>query len=405
MQKARSSIIFYTILLMMVSLFLSRAALSVSMLAFLLASFISNDWRKTLSNFFHSPLLWGITLLFLIPFISFAWSSNIEAWLSTMRIKLPLLLLPIAFARDFRFSRKQWQTLATCFILIIFLGTAWTMWQYLQSPEEIQAGYLRSQTITTPLEHDHVRFSWLVTLAILVSGWLLPSITQKRRPILLLTIAWFIAFLHILAARTGLVGFYLILLATITWLIIKAGKPKPGLGLLLALLLMPLIAYFAIPTFQNRIKFIRYDFGYLKDGNFLPGGNDATRMISFKAGLDLTSSNLISGTGFGDIRTETENWYASSHPEIPQEQRILPSSQWLIYGVGCGIPGIFALTLALIIPFFTRVKRKAEWIIFNLLLIFPFLYDIGLEVQFGVVIYCLSLLLTWKWVTADEQKK
>src|SRR5690606_7091293 len=296
MQKARSSIIFYTILLMMVSLFLSRAALSVSIFAFLLASFISNDCRKTLSNFFHSPLLWGITLLFLIPFISFAWSSNIEAWLSAMRIKLPLLLLPLAFPSDFRFSRKQWLTLATCFILIIFLGTAWTMWQYLQSPEEMQAGYLRSQTITTPLEHDHVRFSWLVALAILISGWLLPSITQKQwQLILLLTIAWFIAFLHILAARTGLVGFYLILLATIIWLIIKAGKPKLGLGLSLALLLMPLIAYFAIPTFQNRIKFIRYDFGYLKDGNFLPGGNDATRMISFKAGLNLTSSNLIAG--------------------------------------------------------------------------------------------------------------
>src|SRR5690606_34750088 len=132
--------------------------------------------------------------------------------------------------------------------------------------------------------------------------------------------------------------------------------------------------------------------------------NDATRMNSFKAGLDLTSSNLISGTGFGDIRNETENWYASNHPEIPQEQRILPSNQWLIYGVGCGILGILALTLALIIPFFTRVERKAEWIIFNLLLIFPFLYDIGLEVQFGVVIYCLSLLLAWKWVAADEQK-
>ena len=100
MQKARSSIIFYTILLMMVSLFLSRAALSITMLAFILASFISNDWRKTLHNFLRTPLLWGITLLLLIPFISFAWSSNTEAWLGSMRIKLPLLLLPLAFAAE-----------------------------------------------------------------------------------------------------------------------------------------------------------------------------------------------------------------------------------------------------------------------------------------------------------------
>lgn len=405
MRNAGGHIVFYSLLAMLLAMFISRAALSITLLMFVVGALMAADARQTLRTFFQTPLLWCISLLFLVPLLSGLWSENTSAWMSAVRIKLPLLLFPLAFASDFKFSARQWRFIAIFFLLLILAGTAWTMGHYLASPADAEEAYLRSQTIRTPLEHDHVRFSWLVAFAIPVGAWLfLQSPRKEARWIMGILIAWYIIFLHILAARTGLVAFYIILAGSIIWLITKSARPALGLGLFTALLLLPLAAYFLLPTFQNRVKFIRYDFGYLKDAHFLPGGNDATRLISFRAGMEIIRQNPAIGAGYGDIRKEVDQWYTSNFPEVPSGQRILPSNQWLMYGAGSGIIGLLALTLALVIPFFTKARNKAAWMLLQVLVIFPFLYDIGLEVQFGIFLYCLAILLPWKWFRPDVQK-
>jgi hypothetical protein len=93
---------------MMISLFCSRAILSVSMMIFIVASFLHTGFKKHIRNFFSLPLLWSMSLLFFLPLFSGIWSDDKNQWLDIIRIKLPLLFLPLAFAGypDEPFSKK-----------------------------------------------------------------------------------------------------------------------------------------------------------------------------------------------------------------------------------------------------------------------------------------------------------
>jgi hypothetical protein len=85
-----------------------------------------------------------------------------------------------------------------------------------------------------------------------------------------------------------------------------------------------------------------------------------------------------------------------------EADKIKPSSEWLMYGAGCGWPGILIFSFVMIVPFFIRTKNKLLWWFLNATAAFSFLFDIGLEVQFGVFIYSFVILWWWKWMETEK---
>src|SRR5262245_53250561 len=141
-----------------------------------------------------------MSLLFLVPLISGAWSDDKTQWLQILRIKLPLALLPLAFASSIEFSKRQWQWLAVIFLAAMMIATAWTFGHYLSELSTANESYLKAKTMLTPLKNDHVRFSWIVSIAALVSGWLFFVYKPRRKifsSLLLMLTLWFVVFLHL----------------------------------------------------------------------------------------------------------------------------------------------------------------------------------------------------------------
>ena len=407
----RSTIIFTLIVILMAALFFSRALLSVSMIAFVFFSFFHTGIKKQLSHFFSSPLLWGMSLLFFIPFLSGLWSEDKKEWAEILRIKLPLLLLPLAFAGPFgsnwnQLQVKQWERLGYFFILLVTAATCWCMVHYLSNATVINESYLRAKSIVTPLENDHVRFSWLVSLSILLAGWL--CIVKRKESklfscLLIVVALWLIVFLHILAARTGLFSFYIMAAGVIGWLILKKQIPviidwRYRLIIIMVVIALPFVAYKVIPTFQNRVKYFLYDKEFFEKANYLPGSTDGVRVISLKAGWKLMQEHPLTGTGFGDILLKTKKWDGENYPQMIEADKILPSSEWMMYGAGCGWPGFILFSLLMGIPFFIKTSNNLLWWLLNSTAAFSFLFDIGLEVQFGVFIYAFIILWWWKWL-------
>lgn len=401
----RSPLIFMLLIIMMAALFFSRVVLSVSMMAFVLVSFLHTDTKKHFHHFFSSPLLWGMSLLFFLPLFSGSWSEDKEEWADIVRIKLPLLFMPLAFAGPIRFSKKQWIWLGYIFTGLVTAGTVWSMFHYLSDVTTVNESYLRAKSLITPLNNDHVRFSWLVSVSVLLAGWL--SVTKRKEEKLIacslaIITVWLIIYLHILAVRTGLFSFYLMAAGIAAWLLIQKYKWKYGLLLSMLLITLPLIAYKTIPTFQNRIKYFLYDKGYFEKENYLPGSTDAVRVISLKAGWNVMKQEPLTGTGFGDILTKTKNWYRENYPPMIDADKIYPSSEWLMYGAGCGWLGFILFTVIMLYPFLLPTKNKLLWWLLNGTAAFSFLFDIGLEVQFGVFIYSFVILWWWKWLSAEK---
>ncbi|HEU4470069.1 MAG TPA: O-antigen ligase family protein [Flavisolibacter sp.] len=394
-KPVRNQLIFLTLLLMLTGLFLSRALLSLSMVAFVLLTLVHRRYREQFMHFFSSPVLISMCLLFFIPFITGLWSEDKGEWAHWCRIKLPLLLFPLAFAGPWRLDPKQWRLLAIAFLFFVFAGCCWSLAQYLSNLEAIAEGYLRAKVFPTPLGNDHVRFSLLVCLAFLTTTLLF--IKTRVRYLRLACIAagiFFAVYLHVLSARTGLLSLYFFLVAGALYLLWRV-RTKWTVVVCLLLAAMPLAAWTLLPTFRNRIRYIVYDFSYIRKDIYLPGANDGNRMLSLKAGWSVMNEHRL-GAGAGDVLAETNAWYSRHIPQMLETDKIYPSSEWLMYGAGAGWPGFLLFTLCMLLPFFEKMRSGwFFWASLNTISALSFLFDIGLETQFGVFVYAFTVL-AWK---------
>jgi hypothetical protein len=401
--QLRKMICLVSILIMLCGLLLSRVLLSSGLITFAVSCFIGQSIKNKFKTFLSSPVLWSMSLLFLLPLISGLWSQDLTNWLQILRIKFPLFLLPICFAGIDDFTKEDWEEFAFAFLSLVLIGAGWSLWQYLQNVQLIQAAYLRAQTIETPLGNDHVRFSLLVSLAILTATFLSVN-SQKKLAKALVVCLWIAAllliiYLHVLAARTGLICFYVGAFAAIVGFIAKLKNGWRYAWVLVLIISIPFVSWFAFPTFKNRISYFRYDLSSVRDNGYRTGSNDGNRLVSIKAGWRLQNMHPLIGVGFGDVETETQKWYLANYPQMTNTDRILPSSEWMMYGAGTGWPGFLLFTMIMVIPFLSRTRdANICWVLLNVSLALSYLFDIGLEVQYGVFIHAFILLWWSKWL-------
>ena len=397
----RNRAIFAAIIIMLISLFVSRACLSISLIFFLTVTTVHKNILSQIVNLFRSPLLLAISFLFFIPFISGLWSDNRQTWLDISIIKLPFFLLPLAFAGNWQLEERQWKIIAACFLILVFIGCCGSVWEYFQNMEGINKSYLKAQTLPVPLGDDHVRFSWLVVIAVLCSSLLIYS-TRNRDVRLWLTglMILFVIYLHLLSARTGIALVYLFFLCFAVHLAVKR---KRTLFLLIpAVIAVVASSWWLFPTLKNRVKYVLYDYSFLKKENVSPGTSDANRLLSLKAGWYILQQNPF-GTGAGDIRDEADHWYAANVPAIKEQDKLFPSSEWLVYGDMAGWPGVLLFTLIMIFPLFIKqIRHRFFWIMLVAISIGCCLVETTLEIQFGIFIYCFTILWWWKWLKTEK---
>jgi hypothetical protein len=402
---SRQQLIFLSMVLMLVALFTSRFLLSAGLILFLLLTCFHKDILQQLVSFFRNPFLMGMSFLFLIPFISWFWTEDQSMWLRFARIKLPLLLFPIAFAGNWQLSSKQWRWIAYGFVFLVFAGCCWSLWQYAQNVHSVHEQYLKAKVLLTPLEYDHVRFSLIVAIAVVGLVLLMKQYLSKAKWLLpaFLTV-FFIIYLHILSARTGLISLYLFLILSIFHLLFLMKKTKWVIGLFLLIVAMPLLAWFLFPTFQNRIRYNVYDLSNAKQNKYVQGASDGNRILSLKAGWAILKEYPL-GVG-GNVVDKAYEWYDKNVPQMIKRDKLFPSSEPLMYAGFAGWFGLILFFIIMVLPFFQKVKKNYFfWFVLNLLMTFSLLFDIGLEAQFGVFIYAFVVLWWWKWFNISAGNK
>jgi O-antigen ligase len=400
----RRNIIFISILILFISTY-SFISLSLATIFFIISCCFHSKILQQFKNLFHQPVLWSISLLFIIPFISGLWSQNISAWADIMQDKLPLLLFPLSFAGLWQLRKKQWLIIALTYLAVIIIGSMYGVYNYLLDMEAVHESYLRAKTIPTPFNNDHLRFSIAVAVAILMSAFLIERITiNKYKFILILLILFLTIYLHLLAARTGLLCLYIFLFLYIIKMLFTKSKNLLKGAIASAIILLPIAAYLLLPTFQNRIKYIRYDLSYGTQNLYLPGGNDANRILSLKAGWYILKNNPF-GVGAGDIQQITFEWYDKNVPDMLHQDKLYPSSEWLMYGAAAGWPGVVIFSAIIIfLLFYSKSRYRFYWMNLQLFFIVGFAIDTSLGIQYGIFLFCFLSLLWWKFSEESIQK-
>src|SRR5215203_747280 len=402
---SKQQLIFFSMVLMLVSLFTSRFLLSVGFIVFLFLTCFHKNIVRQFRCFIRNRFLLGMSVLFLIPFLTWFWTEDKNMWMRFVRIKLPLLLFPIAFAGNWQLSPRQWKLIAYVFLFLVIAGCCWSLWQYFQNIHSIHEQYLRAKLIPTPLENDHVRYSLIVTIAIMCLAVLMQAyILPKKRFIPVVLLALLIVYLHILSARTGLISLYIFLVLALFYMVFKHNKTRLFIVLPILILAMPVAAWFLFPTFQNRIRYNLYDLSNIRENKYTAGANDGNRLLSLKAGWNVLDQHPF-GVG-ADVVKKTYDWYDINVPQMPPGEKLFPSSEPLMYAGFAGWIGLVLFFITMVLPFFEPVQKNYFfWTVLNFIMAFSFLFDIGLEAQFGVFIYAFTVLWWWKWFNTSSANK
>ncbi|MET0464613.1 MAG: O-antigen ligase family protein [Chitinophagaceae bacterium] len=394
----RKKAILGLLIFMLGSLFISRAMLSMSMILFIAITTVHTGFLHQCRAFAKSAFLLSIAVLFLIPFISGLWSADTHEWAEVMVIKLPFLLLPLAFAGNWQGTVRHHRLIAGCFVAFTTIACCWSLMQYFLHMDLINESYLRAKTIPTLLGDDHVRFSWLVFLAIWIAVFLTETNRARgwKKMIPALAAIFLIIYLHLLAARTGLAMFYLLAFCYACYKV--KTKPRLAVTVLAGVTALLLLGWFCFPTFRNRVRYNLYDLSFVVNDQYRSGTSDGNRVASLKAGWALLSEHPLTGVGAGDVWQETDRWYEGHVKEIQDSDKLYPSNEWLAHGCMSGWPGVIIFSAVVLLPFFIRtIKERFFWTSFHLSAISLFMVETSLEMQYGIFIYTFFGLWWWKW--------
>jgi hypothetical protein len=344
----------------------------------------------------------AVVLILLPVLLSGLWSNNKILWWNSLSVKIPLLTIMLGLA-TVAFADEQWKKICYLYIIIISMGCAWSVGQYLLNTGAIEAAYLKAKVLPTPADADYVRFSWMVVIAILLGIKCFLSEHQKRIQLLLLIlIICLVIYLHMLAAKTGLICLYGSLCIYAVHLFFIEKKWKKGFIFCVVFFMIALSAYHTLPTLRNRVQYVLYDFSLYSKGITAPGYNDAARWLSIRAGYAITQEHPLTGVGFGDLLPSVEQWHQKNNPGGFDYERFRPACEWLVYSAGSGLLGMLCFSAAIFFLLFRNSTKNPLSIILGITTLVPLLTDDTLEGQFGVILLAFIVFFGQRKLTNGQ---
>lgn len=380
---------FALIVVLMVGLVYSRAVLSVTAIGLGFTVLLNRQNLQPYKNIFT-----GFALILLPVLASGLWSVDTTAWWRSVEVKLSLITI-IAGILAAQFSFKQIKQLVWWLTIVVISSAFYSCYEYWLNEQLILKSYLVAKVMPVLMDDDHIRYSWLIVLNILLLTCVvfLPQRNEEHKGkleqwIAAVVIFFLIAYLHFLAAKTGLLCLYVSLAITGLCLIVKV-KWWAGFLLIAAIGLFAFAAYQNFPSLKNRVQYVLYDFGNYSKGIYTEGSSDGARVLSLKAGWDITQQHVLGGVGFGDVQTEVAHWHDMQHPSSKDYERFLPTNQLLIYSAGSGLLGLLCFCIGLLLLLQSLFSKNIFYVVLITVLLLPLMTDDSFEGQHGVSIFAL----------------
>ncbi len=387
----KSNIAIFCMCGMFVGYLFPPAILSISMIAF----GINALWNVNPRLWFKDKWwLMGVAWVAMFA-ISWFWSENKGDWETRFQLKLPFLILPLAFNFLPRFSAKQLQW----FILVVAVmltGSAFYSMSFLvRDSAHYIAEYKQSHILPTLPKGDHISASMGVSVFIISAIYILPRMPDRWvKWVVSICLVILVVHLHVLAVKCGLISFYLFVIGWSIYVLVSRRKIV-GLAILLAL---PVVFYLVdrlVPTLHERVAYTVFSYYMFKAGDHSGKYGDNSRLMSYELSTQLIKKHPWLGVGAGDIKDQMDSLYAKVYPDVQQVDRLYPHNQFLVNAVGCGIPAMLIFVFWYFMPL-ARLKRNRQSFFFFMVWfmgLFELMIEPHLEGQLGIFVFLIYLLL------------
>ncbi len=378
----------------------------------LLAIFQFKDGRLRLreelldnfKNLYQQKVWLAVMIPFLLVIITAPYSNDDTHYLlERLRIKIPFLILPFAFVSIPSFSKKEYHNLLYIFFILITIASIAVFTNYIAHFEEINLNISKGQPIPTPT--NHIRFSLMLAYAIIIGFYLYQKEHfikyQWEKWLLGIGSVFLLFFIHLLSVRSGLLVFYLTCGIILVRYIILSKKYFLGAFMLLAMISLPLVSYYAIPSLKIKIAYMKYDYLQYKKGNGA-SYSDSERLQSLHMASKIIQENPIIGIGAGDLRYAMNKKYAEFYPSIKDHERKMPHNEYASILAGAGILGFILFMLYCFYPiFYNRNYQEPMFLAFCLIILFSFMVENTIENALGVALSLLFLLLGLNYLKGE----
>jgi O-antigen ligase len=349
--------------------------------------------RLAFLRYTQYPALWLLSLLFIVPAISYFWSLDTSYWWVRTRVRIPFFVLPWAFANLPRLTERQQYLVLYILVWVMVLFCIGVGINYMLDYENILEGLAQGHPI--PVPRHHIRFNLILVTTILSGGWLWARRFVWRYPwertALTGAVLFLFAFLHVLTVRSGMAALYVALFYTICRFIWRTRRWKLGLAAIVIIASIPIVALKTIPSLQTRIQYMLHDWEQYK----LDTGDDysdAERWVSLTAGMQLWRESPMAGVGAGDLPMEIQRVVNDRFPRYTIEPK-LPHNQFIYILAGTGLLGLLLSLLAWFVPIFEGNNRGFYlFAAFQFIIFVSFLVEYTLETSIGVTFYLFYLL-------------
>ena len=185
------------------SISLGKVPMSLSLIGLTLNWILELDFQikwKKIKDQKYLPIIFSG--LFLIELLWLPISKDTTIGLNVLRIKLPLLLLPIIIGSCTSFSKREWKTVITTFFIGILVSTIWVYLVSLEVlPTKKDTGTIRDASIFM----SHIRYSVLLSLsAVFILVIAFKSLINKA--LALAFFLWLLFLIFKLATITAVLG-------------------------------------------------------------------------------------------------------------------------------------------------------------------------------------------------------
>jgi hypothetical protein len=228
--------------------------MSFGQLVLILNWAIEGHVNSKFRNFSRNKIALAISSLFLLHLIGLLYTSDFSYAFKDLRIKAPLLVLPLIISTSELLDRKRFQALMFIFITAVIASTFASIYNL------YTMNYLDIRDISAFI--SHIRLSLMICLALFILLYFIVSsknFAHKQKLFFLLIILWLIVFLFILESLTGLLIFLIMafLLAIIE--VFRTKNKIIKITLVAGIIIVPVSAFLYVNNIYKEFFLIPVD--------------------------------------------------------------------------------------------------------------------------------------------------
>jgi O-antigen ligase len=348
-------------------------------------------------------LLFSFSFLYFLYLIGMTYSTNLIYGKEDLEIKLSLLVFPLIFSTldDETLTKKQRFKVVVFFVLGCIIGTL------------ILLGHSLYDRVINHWDYSfyYSGLSWYfhptyiamyLSFSIAIIAWYIIAGEVRIRPLwkimLILLSIYFLILIILLSSKAGILSFALVMIFFSGVLVLKKKNWLTGLIFLITSFLILYLGMQFFPYATGRISNATKS---LSEESTIRSDNSestASRIMVWKAGLEILCQHPFFGTGTGDVKDELLAKYQEKNIKPAFDKRLNAHNQYMQTFISIGVFGFLFLAGMLFLPIYFAIRHEQYlYVVFLLIFAVNIAFESMLEVQAGVVFYTFfNAVFFWK---------